>query len=27
MLPDELPTSLSGWARLISARLDRPAQS
>ncbi len=27
MLPDELPTSLSGWARLISARLERPTQS
>jgi acyl carrier protein len=27
MLPDELPTSLNGWARLMSARLDRPAQS
>ena len=27
MLPDELPTSLAGWARLISARVDRPRQT
>jgi acyl carrier protein len=25
MLPDELPLTLNGWAKLVSARLDRPA--
>ncbi len=27
MLPDELPTSLAGWATLIAARVDRRGQS
>jgi acyl carrier protein len=24
MLPDDLPSTLHGWAKLLSARLDRP---
>ncbi|HET6328387.1 MAG TPA: acyl carrier protein [Planctomycetaceae bacterium] len=26
MLPDELPSTLNGWAKLLCARLDRPAK-
>ena len=27
MLPDDLPLTLNGWAKLLSARLERPATS
>ena len=27
MLPDDLPSTLAGWAKLLCARLARPSQS
>jgi len=27
MLPDDLPSTLNGWAKLLCVRLDRPAAS
>jgi acyl carrier protein len=27
MLPDELPATLNGWAKLVCGRLDRPTSS